>query len=325
MKKALRIGVYTLSGSIVLVASLLVYVKLALPNVGPAPDIKIASSPQVIERGQYLANSVAVCMDCHSSRDWSYFAGPPIMNTLGMGGEKFDQSVGFPGAYYAKNITPAGLSGWTDGEIYRAITSGVSKDGSPLFSIMPHHNYGKLATEDIYAIIAYLRTLKPIENKIPPASSDFPMNFIINTIPMKAAPQAIPDTSDPVLYGKYLFTVASCNDCHTKQDKGQPITGMELAGGFEFPVPTGTVRSSNITPDKETGIGDWSEEAFVNRFKVYSDTNYHAPKVEGKGFNTIMPWLMYTHMKREDLAAIYAYLKTVKPVKNQVVKFTPKE
>jgi len=325
MKKTFRIILYVFGAIILLVAGLLTYIKTALPNVGPAPVIRIKSTPEMIERGQYLANSVNVCMDCHSTRDWSHFAGPADPTTWGKGGEAFTQIFGFPGAYYAKNITRAGIGNWTDGEVYRAITSGVSKDGSALFPVMPHPNYGKMATEDIYAIIAYLRTLKPIENKVPASSSDFPMNFIINTIPKPAAPQGIPNKADKVEYGKYLLNAAACSECHTKQEKGQKIAGMEFAGGFEFPINTGVVRSSNITADKETGIGDWSEEAFVNRFKMYADSSYTPHKIEGNAFNTIMPWMMYAKMTREDLAAIYAYLQTTTPVSNTVEKFTPKK
>lgn len=324
MKKVFRIALYVFGIIILLIAGLLTYVKTALPNVGPAPEIKITATPALIERGHYLANSVAVCMDCHSTRDWSKFAGPADPATWGKGGETFDQTFGFPGAFYSRNITPAGIGSWTDGEVYRAITSGVSKDGSALFPVMPHPNYGKMATEDIYAIIAYLRTLKPIENKVPQSVPDFPMNFIINTIPAKANPQAIPDTADKVEYGKYLLNAAACSECHTKQEKGQKIPGMDYAGGFEFPIATGIVRSPNITSDKETGIGDWSETAFINRFKMYADSSYTPAKIGPGEFNTVMPWAMYATMKREDLAAIYAYLQTVTPIKNTVVKFTTK-
>jgi hypothetical protein len=99
---------------------------------------------------------------------------------------------------------------------------------------------------------------------------------------------------------------------------------MTYAGGFEFPLAGGIVRSANITPDKETGIGDWSEAAFINRFKMYADSSYIPAKVSPTDFNTIMPWMMYATMTHEDLAAIYAYLETTTPVKNEVEKFTKK-
>lgn len=127
MKKAFKIIAYILGGVIILITLLLIYVKTMLPSVGNPPDIKVELSSENIERGKYLANHVMVCMDCHSTRDWSLFSGPPVAGTEGKGGEMFDQKLGFPGKYVAKNITPFHLGEWTDGEIFRAITTGVSK------------------------------------------------------------------------------------------------------------------------------------------------------------------------------------------------------
>ena len=99
-----------------------------------------------------------------------------------------------------------------------------------------------------------------------------------------------------------------------------------MAGGFAFPlVSGGVVRSANITPNKETGIGNWTEEAFLARFKIYADTSYKPNSINKGDFNTIMPWMMYSTMKKTDLMAIFAYLMTVTPVYNKVEKFTPAE
>lgn len=310
-------------GLILVVIVGLLFVRLALPNVGKPEYLKVDASPERIARGKYLANSVAVCVDCHSERDWSKYSGPFIPGTMGKGGEIFDQKLGFPGSFYARNITPYGIGDWSDGEILRAISAGVSKDGSALFPVMPHPNYGKMDKEDLISIIAYLRTLKSIKNDVPKSKADFPMNFIINTIPQKASFSKIPDTKNAVLYGEYLYNAAACSECHTKKDKGKAVAGMELAGGFEFPMPTGgVVRSANITPDKETGIGNWTEQEFVSRFSLYADSTFVPVKVKKGDVNTIMPWTMYGKMKAEDLKAIYAYLKTIKPIKNEVVKFS---
>src|SRR5579863_6947795 len=103
MKKVLKFLGYTLLILILLIAGVLTYIKVALPNVGAAPELTVESTPEKIERGRYLANSVTVCMDCHSTRDWSKFAGPLTDGTLGRGGERFDQKVGFPGVYFSKN------------------------------------------------------------------------------------------------------------------------------------------------------------------------------------------------------------------------------
>ncbi|SHG78042.1 Cytochrome c [Flavobacterium fluvii] len=320
MKKILKWGLLAI---ILCIAGLLLFVSFALPNVGEPEYLKIEKTKERLVRGEYLANNVSVCMDCHSTRDWSKFSGPLTPGTLGKGGEVFDQKFGFPGEFYARNITPSGIGDWSDGEILRAISSGVDKNGRALFPIMPHPNLGKMDREDLYSIIVYVRSLKPIANKTPDSKPDFPMNFIINTIPKKAEFSHKPSEKDVVNYGAYLFNAASCIECHTKQEKGAKIEGMELAGGFEFIMPSGGIaRSANITPDHETGIGKWTEQMFVDKFKSYTDSTYVPNKVGKGNFNTVMPWTMYGKMKKEDLKAIYAYLKTVKPIKNTVVKFS---
>lgn len=305
------------------IVGLLAYVKLFLPNVGPPPNWKVEITPERVERGKYLANHVMLCMDCHSQRNWNIFSAPPIVGTEGSGGDIFDQRLGLPGKYVAKNLTPTHLANWSDGEIYRAITSGVNKDGKALFPIMPYQNFGQLDIEDIKSVIAYIRTLKPIKNVLPSSESDFPMNFIINTIPQKPQHTTIPPKTNTIAYGKYLLMATSCHNCHTKEEGGK-IVGEYLAGGREFPLPTGgIVRSANITPDKTTGIGNWTKEQFVNSFKMYADSSFVPQKVKQGDFQTIMPRIMYAGMTNEDLGAIYDYLMTVKPVKNRVTRFTP--
>lgn len=323
MKKILKFTGYFVSVVALIIIGILSYVKFALPDVGPAPDLKIEITSEKIERGNYLANHVMLCMDCHSTRDWNSFSAPMISGTEGKGGETFDQKLGFPGKYIAPNITPFHLKDWTDGEIFRAVTEGVSKDGRALFSIMPHHLYGQLDKNDIEAVIAYIRNLKSIESENEISSSDFPMNFIINTMPKKASFGKIPQQSDKINYGKYMITAAGCMDCHTMQDKGK-FVGELYAGGFEFKLLDGSVvRSANLTPDKTTGLGNWTSEQFINRFKMYADSSYINPKITSNEFQTTMPWTMYSGMNKADLEAIFNYLQSLAPVKNQVEKFTP--
>ena len=94
------------------------------------------------------------------------FAGPLLPGSLGAGGQVFDAKIGFSGSVISPNITPYNLKNWTDGEIFRAITSGVRKDGSAIFPLMPWPYYAKMNREDLYDIIAYLRTLKPVETSL---------------------------------------------------------------------------------------------------------------------------------------------------------------
>lgn len=324
MKKVIKVFLFVLVVAAVGITGFIGYVKLALPDVGEAPALKIELTPERVERGRYLANSVTICMDCHSSRDWSKFSGPIIPGTFGKGGDRFDHSVGFPGVYHAKNITPAGISRYTDGELYRVITTGVNKEGRAMFPVMPYLYYGKMDQEDIYSIIAYIRSLEPIENQVAESESDFPMNIIINTIPSAPAHVKRPAPSDEVAYGGYMVNAAGCIECHTQVDKGQIIPELAFGGGRAFNFPDGsTIRSSNISPDDQTGIGKWTKEMFVQRFKMYADSSYVLPNVQPGEFNSIMPWTMYSTMKDEDLAAIYTYLRSVKPINNPVVKFSP--
>jgi len=300
------------------------YVKFGLPSVGDPTDLHVAITPERVQHGEYLANHVTLCMDCHSTRNWKKFSGPMIAGTNGKGGEFFDQKMGFPGKFYSKNITPANIKDWTDGEIFRAITTGVDKFGNALFPVMPYHYYGKMDKEDIYDIIAYIRSLKPIENKTPDHEIDFPMNFIVNTIPEKAAFTKKPAKSDTVKYGAYLVNAAACMECHTQVNKGQVIPELAFGGGRVFQMPNGDAVSANITPDKETGIGNWTVDQFVTRFKVYTDPA-NVVDMGPKDINTIMPWTMFAGMDTSDLRSIYAYLRTVKPIHNNVTHFVAME
>jgi mono/diheme cytochrome c family protein len=159
---------------------------------------------------------------------------------------------------------------------------------------------------------------------VPESTLHFPLNLIVRTIPAPANPQPVPPLSDTLAYGEYLVTIASCADCHTPSKEGKPVPGMDFAGGAEFNLPFGLVRSANITPDEETGIGSWDRQEFLDRFKEYADSAASHRPVKQGNFNTIMPWLVYAGMTEDDLGAIYAYLRTQKPVENRVITFTAK-
>lgn len=320
-KIALALGVLL----VVVVGGGYIFLHAAYPKVGSAPELKVEITPERLARGEYLANHVTGCIDCHSTRDYTRYAAPMVEGSQGRGGERFTEEMGFPGTFYAPNITPHHLGDWTDGELYRAITSGVSKDGRPLFPVMPYPDFGKMDKEDIYSIIAYIRTLEPVKSEVPASEPSFPMNLIMRTIPADPAHAPRPSRTDKLAYGRYLVSAAGCTHCHTPMEKGEPLPGMTLAGGAEFALPGGMLRTSNITPDVETGIGSWTEDMFVQRFKMFVDSSYVEPKIGPNDFQTIMPWLFYAGMEEADLRAMYAYLRTVKPVKHAVERFTPKK
>ena len=299
----------------------LAYLYTAFPKVPAAGAFKIEPTPERLARGKYLNDHVVGCTTCHTQRDWGKYSGPAKQELLGAGGESFN--LGAAGRLYSKNITPAAIGSWTDGELLRAVTEGVSKDGTPLFPLMPYPHFGAMQEDDIHAVLAYIRSLKAIENhNIKERELAFPLNLIVRTLPTPAAPQARPSPDDMVAYGKYLTTSALCADCHTPIDeRGTPLPGRDFAGGQEFLETGYRVRSANITPDSDTGIGSWTEQQFIDKFKAFENT---PPKDLGEGErrqNTVMPITAYAGMTREDLAAIYAFLRTQKPVVNRVNKF----
>ncbi len=324
MKKLIKVLGIILSVSIVGVLGLLTFLQLGFPKVSPAEELSIEYTSERIERGRYLAHHVTLCMDCHAERDYSKFAGPAKPGTLGVGGDIFNQEMGFPGVFYAKNITPTGISDYSDGELFRLITTGVDNEGQPIFPVMPYQYYGKMDPEDIYDIIAYIRTLPANSKEIPESKADFPVNFIIRTVPKDGEPIKRPDPTDQVAYGAYLVNASGCVECHTPADpQGAIIPELSFMGGREFAMPGGTLHSSNITPH-ENGLASWSEDYFVQMFKQYEDSSYVSAQISPDDYNTIMPWTMYAGMKEEDLRAIYAYLKTLDPSDNMVTKWTPR-
>ncbi len=305
-----------ITGALVIVsAATYVYFFLILPRDLPVPDLQIELTPERLERGTYLATAVYGCAYCHSERDWTLFGGPPKPGTIGQGGEVFDQSLGLSGMIVAPNITPYALDDWSDGEIYRAIVSGLHKDGYAFFPIMPFDVYLHLETEDVYALIAWVRSLEFIEHDTPPRAPSRFMQLIGNVRAIPADPWEI-DRSDPVQRGEYIAVIAGCRFCHTPADeRQQPLRGKTLAGGLGMLANGQPAYSANITPDPETGIGTWTEQDFITRFKGFEGVR--APAA-GIGFQTQHAWTEYAKMTESDLADIYAYLMAQPAVRQRV-------
>jgi mono/diheme cytochrome c family protein len=311
----MRLTLKILGGLVLLIvlaiAAGLIYAYAALPKKEAPQQIAVQATAERLQRGEYLVERVVVCFHCHSQRKMEVFATPRVRGTEGRG-DLFikDESLG---ELYSPNITPHALKDWTDGELIRAVTAGVNKDGDPLFPIMPYKVYANLKEEDLHAVIAYVRSLKPIEYEVTPTRLKFPLNLIVRMIP--GPPER--DTKAQSTPGNYLAKVAGCIDCHTPiNEKGEPLPGMTLAGGQDFII----VKSANITPDLETGIGKWTKEDFISAFKKWQDPAMQQI-VMPKDQNTVMPWISYSGMKEEDLAAIYEFLRTAPPIRNPVQKF----
>lgn len=280
------------------------------------------SSVEKIISGERLVLSRTRCLDCHSQRDWNIFGGPVVKGTEGMGGMEFNKDFGaVPGKVYARNITPSGIGDWTDEEIIRAITQGITKKDT-LYPIMPYAYYNKMTRGEIEDVVAYIRSLKPIDNKVPErklnasASRYYPASLLVKNIDTNTKPSDL----DKVKYGEYLVNTAGCKNCHTPLNaKREYLNDKMFAGGFKFRHEKFTAVSANITPDPQTGIGNWTEELFLTKFKDYRDPSFYNYNPGRK--NTFMPWLSFSQLDDYDLKAIYAYLKTVKPVSNKVEKF----
>lgn len=278
------------------------------------------SVKQMLARGEYLAHHVNQCMDCHSIRDTGKFSLPVVPGTEGGGsGFPFGKAEGIPGELWAPNITPAALKDWTDEEITRAITQGVNKKGDTLFPLMPYQHFSKMTKSDIQSVVAYIRTLKPIERTVPPRKLEIPLSMLGPLPEANLDNNRMPDPSDKVKYGEYLVNAAVCSECHTPMGPQGPDLSKLFAGGFMFETPMFKVAVANITPDSATGIGTWTEEMFVKKFQNNASGEMMNKKVGRE--NTIMPWGMYGKMKEEDLKAVYAYLRTVKPISNKVEKY----
>lgn len=320
MLKALRALGWIATVVAVLVLGALVYLGLAYPKAEDPPVVEIAATPELLARGDYLFNTVTGCVICHSPHEPSVAGARVAPGSVGVGGPEFP--IGSAGTLYAKNITPAALADWTDGEIIRALRDGVSRDGSALFPLMPYFNFRRLSEFDLHAIVAYTRTLAPGETEVPERELAFPMNLIVRLMPGPAGPYpSAPDPSNTVAYGEYLVTAASCGDCHSPMDdRGRPLPGRELSGGNPFPTGDGWVAyTANITPDTATGIGPWTRERFVTnvRQRAAAAGNSLTESVR----LTPMPWIAFAGMTDEDLGSIYDYLRTIPPVRNEVTRF----
>jgi len=213
----------------------------------------------------------------------------------------------------APNLTPdseTGAGTWSDDALARAIREGIGHDGRTLFPMMPYEHYKHLSDEDVASIVVYLRSLPAVRNPLPDTEIIFPVKYLIRSVPEPIlAPVPEPDLSDPVKRGAHLVDIAGCVDCHTPMERGQPLAGMEFGGGQIFDGPWGKVATANLTPDP-SGIPYYDEALFVQVIR----TGY----VKARPINQIMPWHIFRYMTDGDLKAMFAYLKTLKPVKHLV-------
>ena len=281
----------------------------------PLKDIRVEADSAMIARGKYLAMGPAHCSHCHAPLDQmdEVEAGKEVPLIGG-----FDLDIP-PGTFHAPNITPdpeTGIGNLSDGEIYRMLRHNINHRGEACVDFMPFVN---MAEEDVYAIIAYLRSLEPVKHEKPArelsflGKAVFALGGVKPGVPDKPVPQRVKKEVS-AQYGQYLaYAVANCRGCHTNRDMttGEYI-GEWYAGGFQM-GPDNTTKgytfiTPNLTPDPETGvIYDWDEDTFVKRMKQ-GRVHKMSP----------MPWGAFSQMDEGDIRSIYRFLQSLEPVKNEV-------
>jgi mono/diheme cytochrome c family protein len=315
MKTVLKVFLVLIGILVLAVGGMAAYISFSgIPTYDPPPkiDLNVEPVPSRVEQGRRIANMV--CVACHLD---------PKTNRL-TGKKMLDMPKEF-GVAYSANITQhpeKGIGKWTDGELYTLFRTGLKPDGSytPPWMV----KFPLMADEDVYSIIAFLRSDAPIltatETTPPPSEPSFLMKFLsrvaFKPLPMPSAPIALPDTNNPVAVGKYLaLGVFDCYGCHSINfEKTNPLD-PEKSGGFfgggnpMLNMEGELITSPNITPDKETGIGNWSEADFIQAVK-------YGKKPDGKAIR--YPMVPYAELSRKELSAIFAYLKTVPPLNHKV-------
>ncbi|MBK6695242.1 MAG: c-type cytochrome [Myxococcales bacterium] len=319
MKKLLgRIGLALAALIALAVLSIVVKFFVLSPKMRPAQDLKAPTSPEAIARGKYLVDHVTGCLGCHSPVQDDKPGDLVVPGKLGAGRD-FGVWEGAPFRLRSANLTPDkqfGIGNWTDGEVVRAMREGVSKDGRALFPQMPYLTYAEtLSDDDALAIVAYLRTLAPLASDPGRTEIQFPVSMFIRAAPkpLTQSPPPAPPVTDKLARGRWLMRVGSCNDCHDSvNERMEKLPGKALAGGFKFPLAPGKgyVIAPNITSDKATGIG------------AYSDDDLRRVFDEGKGkagrFLYVMPWSYYAGLTKDDKEALITALREVPAVSNVV-------
>jgi cytochrome c553 len=244
--------------------------------------------------------TIVACGNCHTPQTP---IGPQRRRELA-GGNLFVEPFG---TAYAPNITPhraTGIGKWTDAQIIRAIREGKRPDGSIIGPPMPIALYRGMSDADAKAIVAYLRKVKPIANKVPKSQYKVPL-------PPSYGPPvgkvSAPLPKNKVAYGAYLAgPLGHCTECHsTPNEKGIPdFVKKTGGGGLSFHGPWGTTYAPNITP---SGIGKWTDAQIKTAITA-------GMRPDGSWLKPPMGLYYYNGIRPNDLDAIVAYLRTLKPI-----------
>jgi mono/diheme cytochrome c family protein len=264
--------------------------------------------------GDYLVNTIMACGNCHSPRDAD---GRTTAEKAFSGGLTFVTPAFIA---TAPNITPdveTGIGSWSDAEIKRALVEGIRPDhghlsGAALAAIMPANFYRALLPGDLDAIVAYLRSVRPIRSESPAPVYQAPVRR--DPYPDAEAGFDKASFADPVRRGAYLATIGHCMECHSAWSRGVSDFRNGLGrGGRAFPAREGSPAgipdsiAANITSDPAAGIGGWSETEIGRAIT-------HGIGRDGRALKPPMAYDYYAGLKDGDLADIIAYLRTVPPL-----------
>jgi mono/diheme cytochrome c family protein len=317
MKRAFKLLGGLVAVVIVLLVGLVLVVEMTWdrPVNRVAPAMTAPRDSATVARGSYIFNVTWQCANCHE-------AGEEHVPPAASGGKLFDLRSAGPGfgKYYSKNITPdtaTGIGGWTDGEIVQAIREGVNRQRHVLFPLMPVDWLKEMSDNDVLALVAYLRTLPPIHNRVPGNEPSFvakalmTFNIIGPTTPSGQHPQAPAVSAE---YGRYFaLHVAGCADCHTPRNMTNGkfyldslFAGSSFAFGKDADAPLWAF-ARNITPHDNTGIGRWTEEEFAHAVTggVTPDSTVLTP---------YMPYPRYKFLAPDDLKAMYLFVRSLTPL-----------
>jgi mono/diheme cytochrome c family protein len=277
------------------------------------PAIPAAGADTV--KGEYIFRASGGC-SCHTKPEDQGGRGAPDYLA---GGRALKTPFG---TFFSTNITPdkdSGIGGWTRDDFVRSMSAGVHKNGQYLYPVFPFTSFTRMSEDDLGNMFDYLQTIPAIERKNQPHDVMFPMSIRLTLLPWRwmflDQKKFTPDAAKaPELNrGDYLVNaVAHCGECHTARNiLGGVRKDLFLAGSKDGPEG---IKSPNITPDKATGIGDWS----IADISFYLKTGM-TPGGDFAG--SVMAEVIdegYKHLSDADLGAIAAYLKSVKAIENKL-------
>lgn len=271
-----------------------------------------AATPAEIARGKYIFGATGGC-GCHTDRGT-----PP--KPPNSGGRKYEGPFG---TVYSTNLTSdpkTGLGNWTDEQIISAIRLGRKPNGDRLVPVHPYTVFNGMAAEDLRALVAFLRTMPPVNRPTPPKKlALFFESVLLPTWLAAFAPRETPPMAAPtsgVARGEYLVRVLGhCGECHTPRTLTQATDNSRFLSGN----PNGPEGAAmpNITPDPDTGIGKWSEEEIA---EYIGSGNKPDGDVAGGLMAEVIEGTLagYQDLTKADRLAIARYLKTVPSIKNRV-------